>query len=135
MQAKLSIAATLGGFGVFTTGLLHWFVAPYVQRLTYHSSDDSVEVETMSLLVKPKRRTFSMSDVVPSESVHPLSTFAVKGGKYYYLDADNFRHKALLVRLSTEAAEAHLRAAAQAAAHPAEKKQDVQEQAGGAGAQ
>jgi len=131
LQAKLSIAATLGGFGVFTTGLLHWFVAPYVQRLTYHARDDSVEVETLSLRVKPKHHKFSMSDVAPSESVHPLSTFAV-GNKYYYIDADNFRNKALLMRLSSEAAEAHQKA--QAAAELAGAKQHVEEQAGAAGA-
>jgi hypothetical protein len=106
LTAKLSIAGTLGGFGLFTTGLLHWFASPYVHRLAYRAQDDSVEVTTLSLFANPKRRRFAVADAAPPATVHPLSTFAIPGGKYYYVDLDHFENKELAARLAQEPAHA-----------------------------
>jgi hypothetical protein len=115
VSAKLSVAGTLAGFGVLTTGLCAWFVAPYVQRLTYDPAADVVEVETLTLLNRPRRARFAPAAARPADTLHPLSTFAV-GGRYYFLDPQHFGDKALLARLAPGAAAAQLSAQSAAAA-------------------
>ncbi|DBB04170.1 hypothetical protein WJX77_004853 [Trebouxia sp. C0004] len=97
--AKASIAFTLCGFGLFTTGLMHWFTSPYVHRLIHNSKTGLTEVETLSILAKYKRRTFSHSEIEYPNSFRPQSTFQVHG-QVYYLDADSFEDKELLAMLS-----------------------------------
>lgn len=96
--AKVSIAGTLGSFGVFTTGLLHWFTSPYVHRLVYDPSTDSADVTTLDLLARPRRQHINVAEAREAETMHPLSSFSA-GGKIYYVDADHFANKELLKRL------------------------------------
>jgi len=99
MTAKVSIAATLGGFGLFTTGLLHWFTSPYVHLLVHNPTDNSIDVKTLDVLGRSQWRHISLEDVQEAESVHPLSSFAA-GRKIYYVDTDRFMDKQLLTRLA-----------------------------------
>lgn len=105
LQAKLMIAGTLTSFGVFTTGLMHWFTHPYVQRLVYHPQTDEVEVTNLSLFAKPTTRRFHLAEAREADTVHPLTSFEVQG-EYYYIDAEHFPYKALLARLVPQAAAA-----------------------------
>lgn len=97
--AKASIAGSLASFGIFTTGLLHWFTSPYTHKLVHHPETDSVEITTLDVLGRSRTQTIKLADVSESDSVHPLSSFAA-GGKIYYLDRDYFMDKALLERLA-----------------------------------
>ncbi|KAI7840187.1 hypothetical protein COHA_005970 [Chlorella ohadii] len=142
MTAKTSIVATLATFGVFTTGLhlslfmfvvrpftrpqLTWFTQPYVQRLRYDPATDTVEATTLSLLAQPRTDRFHLNEVTEADSVHPLTSFAARGRKYY-VDAQNFPNQELLVRgavkLVPQAAAAHAVEAANA-----EQQQQQQQQ-------
>lgn len=98
ITAKASIAATLGGFGIFTTGLLHWFTSPYVHRLEHLPKEDTIKVNSLDMLGRRKQRNIPLTEVSEAQSVHPLSSFAA-GGKLYYVDADRFQDKELLARM------------------------------------
>jgi hypothetical protein len=78
--AKAGIAATLGGFGLFTTGLLHWFTGSYVHRLSLERASGAATAETLSFLAQPRTARFSLADVRPADTLHPLSSFQVGGG-------------------------------------------------------
>jgi hypothetical protein len=130
LTAKLSIAGTLGGFGVFTTGLLHWFASPYVHRLVYNPGEDSAVVTTLSLFARPRTRRFGLGEVRAPDTVHPLSTFALSDGRYYYLDMDNFPDKELLSRLAPESLAAHLLAQQPPAADGGEGSDEDEDEAG-----
>ena len=97
--AVLSIAASLAGFGVFTTGLLHWFTHAYAHRVEYDPGTDVMTVETLNVLARPVQLRFQVGDVEPADGIHPLSNFKIPGGKMLYVDQDNFPDKQLLARL------------------------------------
>lgn len=107
--AKLSIAASLASFGIFTTGLLHWFTSPYIHKFTYYPKENAADVVTLNFLGRPLPHRIFLNEVQEADSIHPLSTFAVNN-KMYYIDADNFTDKALLSKLAPQATAAHLQA-------------------------
>ncbi|PRW59509.1 transmembrane mitochondrial [Chlorella sorokiniana] len=127
MTAKTSIVATLASFGVFTTGLLTWFTQPYVQRLRYDPTTDMVETTTLTLLARPRTDRFHLNEVTEADSVHPLTSFAARGRKYY-VDAQNFPNKELLVKLVPQAAAAHAVEAANAEQQQQQQQQQSSEQ-------
>lgn len=59
------------------TGLMHWFTSPYVHRLTHNRKTGLTEAETLNILAKYQRRTFSESEVEFPKSFRPQSTFQV----------------------------------------------------------
>lgn len=61
-------------------GLMHWFTSPYVHRLIYNSRTGLTEVETLSILAKYQRRTFSEREIEYPNSFRPQSTFQVRHG-------------------------------------------------------
>lgn len=77
LVAKASLASTLAAFGVFTTGLLHWFVSPYVQRLEVDKKTGAVTADVLTILGTPKRCTFHIADAEPVDGFHPLTSFQV----------------------------------------------------------
>jgi len=97
--AKAGIASTLIGFGTFTTGMLHWFASPYVRHLRYDRATKMVSVETLNFLAQKRLSTFHISEVEPTESLSPVSTFQAKGCTYY-IDPNFFEDKQLLAELS-----------------------------------
>ncbi len=103
MTARMSLAGSLSAFGVGTTGLLHWFVSPYVHSLTY--GDGTLRVETLDLFARSRRTELALGDVDggASDSMHPLSTFRDRrDGRVYYVDKEYFHHKELLDVLDPE---------------------------------
>ena len=96
--ATVSIAGTLASFGIFTTGLLHWFTSPYTHKLVYDPKTESIDVTTLDMLGRSRTQTIKVADVKEADSVHPLSSFGADG-KIFYLDKDYFVDKALLERL------------------------------------
>lgn len=103
MTARMSLAGSLSAFGVGTTGLLHWFVSPYVHWLTYRGG--KLRVETLDLLARPRITELALQDVDggASDSMHPLSTFRDRrDGRVYYVDKDYFHHDELLAVLAPE---------------------------------
>jgi TMEM70/TMEM186/TMEM223 protein family len=97
--AKASIAATLAGFGTFTTGLLHWFTHPYVHRLTYDPASQDIRLDVLNFLARPKTVDVNLKDVRPAETMHPLASFSV-GEKSYHVDGEYFADKELLAKLT-----------------------------------
>ena len=104
MIAKTSLAMTLAGFGVFTTGLLHWFTMPYVHRMKSYKGEDGrwkLDVTTMNFFATPVEKTLDLEKQVEpgaEGSMHPLSTFRADG-KAYYVDREYFGNAELLDRL------------------------------------
>lgn len=99
--ARAAAAAGVAGFGLFTTGLLHWFVGPYVHELTWRKGgedgaadeDDAIELTTLDFFGARRRQRLPLSRVAapPEGSVHPQATFSDSAtGKLYYIDVDNF---------------------------------------------
>jgi len=101
MTARMSLAGSLSAFGVGTTGLLHYFVKPYVHSLAY-AGDGKVRVETLDFLARRRSTEMALQDVDggAADSMHPLSTFRDRrDGKVYYVDRDFFHHDELLAVL------------------------------------
>ncbi|KAK2079815.1 hypothetical protein QBZ16_002210 [Prototheca wickerhamii] len=103
LPAKLSLTATLASFGVFTTGLLHWFVTPYVQRMEVNRATGDVTAEVLTLFGGSRQRTFNLADAQPTEGYNPLTTFQARGSAYY-VDPAHFSDKEILARLAPEPA-------------------------------
>ncbi len=95
LTAKLSVAGTLTSFGVFTTGLLHWFTHPYIHKLVHNPKESTIDIDVLDLLGRSHTRHIQIADVAEAQSVHPLSSFAVNG-QVFYLDRDHFKDKQLL---------------------------------------
>lgn len=116
IATKAAVAATVCSFGLFTTGMLHWFTSPYVLKLVHVPGSDVVSLETKTILGGTVTTTVRMPhDIKPADTIQPLSTFKVRAwtqvmqptvaqakGRVFYLDADNFADKALLQRLTPE---------------------------------
>ncbi|KAK9833075.1 hypothetical protein WJX74_006371 [Apatococcus lobatus] len=98
LAAKASVASTLCCFGMFTTGLMHWFTGPYVHQLTYDRSTQRFSAKTMSLLARPVHTSFSAQDVRYPQSLRPNVTFQV-GNQFFALDVDNFPDRSVLAKL------------------------------------
>ena len=93
--ARAAAAAGIAGFGLFTTGLLHWFVGPYVHELTWRGGGEegAIELTTLDFLGAKRTRSLPLSRVAapPEGSVHPQATFSdSETGRLYYVDVDNF---------------------------------------------
>ncbi|KAK3233072.1 hypothetical protein CYMTET_56610 [Cymbomonas tetramitiformis] len=82
MQAMT--ASTLAMFGLCTTGLLQWFISPYV--LTVRSRDAaSVEVDRLTMFARRTTDIVQLEDVRYPETYRPLASFQVKG-RVYFID-------------------------------------------------
>ena len=103
MTARMSLAGSLSAFGVGTTGLLNWFVSPYVHSLTY--GEGKLRVETLDFFARPRVAELALHDVDggASDSMHPLSTFRDRrDGRVYYVDKDYLHNDELLAVLAPE---------------------------------
>jgi len=92
LTAKLSIAGTLTTFGVFTTGLLHWFTHPYIHKLVHNPKENTIDINVLDVLGRSRTRHINIADVTEAQSIHPLSSFAVNG-KVFYVDRDHFKDR------------------------------------------
>lgn len=108
MTARMSLAGSLSAFGLGTTGLLNFFVKPYVHSLKYDGSGKVLEVETLDFFARKRLTELKLDDVEggAKDSMHPLSTFRDKrNGRVYYIDRDFFHHDELLDVLDPKEAE------------------------------
>ena len=104
MTARMSLAGSLSAFGLGTTGLLHYFVHPYVHSLVY-LGDGRMQVETLDFFARHSTVELDLKDVDggAGDSMHPLSTFRDRrSGRVYYIDRDFFHHDKLLAVLAPE---------------------------------
>ena len=62
---------------LYPTGLLHWFTSPYIHRLTYHRKTGMVDLESLTILARPRHDSFNISAVEYPRSLKPQSTFQV----------------------------------------------------------
>lgn len=96
--AKASLAATLSAFGLFTTGLLHWFTYPYVHRLIHHVGTDTCTATQLNIFGRLKTTSFKVSDVAVPQTARPMVSFAV-AKRYYFIDENSFTNPDLYDRL------------------------------------
>lgn len=77
--ASLALASSVAGFGILTTGALHWYTSPYVHEASYNSDSGEVEVETLTLFAGARRMRFHLSEVKYPDTFKPMSNFEVRG--------------------------------------------------------
>lgn len=86
-------------FGLFTTGLLHWFVGPYVRKLWYNPKTRNVKVTMLTLFCQEEEIVFGIDKIKYPEGLSPLSTFQVDN-RVMFLDDSVFKNKDLLHMLT-----------------------------------
>ncbi|KAK1321397.1 hypothetical protein QJS10_CPA03g01282 [Acorus calamus] len=96
---KGAVASSVMFLSASTTVALHWFVSPYIHKLRWKPGSESFEVEMMSWMTTPTRRTIRFADIRPAETNRPFVTFKADG-RFYFIDTDHCRNKALLTRLT-----------------------------------
>jgi hypothetical protein len=102
MTARMSVAGTLGAFGIATTGMLHYFVYPYVHKMTLFDAgngEKAVSIETMDVLARRRVADVQLRDIEGGApgTLHPLSTFKDRcSGRIYFIDKDHFYNAELL---------------------------------------
>eukprot|EP00892_Ulva_mutabilis_P012704 jgi/Ulvmu1/9806/UM056_0046.1 len=97
--AKIMAASGFTCFGLFTTGLLHWFVGPYVHKLWYHAPSEQVKVQMLNIFARPRELVFNIADVRHPEGISPLQTFEANG-RTMFVDEATFENKELLEKLT-----------------------------------
>lgn len=60
------------------TGLLHWFTSPYVHRLVFDRTSETLDLETLSVLARQQRTRAHMSQVAYPDTLKPQVTFQVR---------------------------------------------------------
>lgn len=113
-EAKLTVSLVVDGFGAFTTGLLQWFVAPYVLRMRM-VDEHTVAVEKLTLFARTFEERFPAAAMVEAETTRPLVTWEAEG-KLHYVEMANvpeyLYHRLELERFDAQAqAEKHAREA------------------------
>ncbi|CAM8898688.1 hypothetical protein QQ045_005136 [Rhodiola kirilowii] len=98
---KGAVAASVIFFSATTTGLLHWFVSPYVHKLRWQPGSDTFDVEMMTWLATYTPKTLKFSDIRIAETQRPYVSF-MANGEYYYVDPDHCHNKALVARLTPQ---------------------------------
>ncbi|EPS70320.1 hypothetical protein M569_04437 [Genlisea aurea] len=95
---KGAVASSVIFFSASTTAVLHWFVSPYVHKLTWQPGSDSFQVEMMTWLATYVPRTIKFADIRPPETNRPFVSFKADG-EFYFIDEEHCRNKALLAKL------------------------------------
>lgn len=98
---KGAVASTVIFFSATTTGVLHWFVSPYIHKLRWKPGSDTFEVEMLSWLATSIPRTIKFADIRPPETNRPFVTFKANEN-FYFVDVEHCHNKALLARLTPQ---------------------------------
>lgn len=96
---KGAVASSVIFFSAMTTGVLHWFVSPYIHKIKWRPGSDSFEVEMLSWLATHIPRTIRFADIRPAETNRPFVTFKANG-TFYFVDKEHCANKALLAKLT-----------------------------------
>lgn len=99
LGGRMAIGGMLAAFGMFTTGLLQWFVSPYVHTLRVDRATGTLEATTLNLFAQPVVSRFRVEDAQFADTARPQVTFQANG-RFYYLDGDHFGDRALYDRLN-----------------------------------
>lgn len=97
--AKGAMASVMVLLSATTTGALHWFASPYVRRLTWTPGTEQMQIEVLSWMATPLRRSVNISDVRTPLTQRPAVTFEANG-QLYYIDKETFPHAELLRKLA-----------------------------------
>lgn len=81
-NAKLTVSLVVDTFGAFTTGLLQWFVSPYVLKMRM-ADDDTVAVEKLTLFARTYEEKFAVAAMREAETTRPLVTWEADGKLHY----------------------------------------------------
>ncbi|KAG9137849.1 hypothetical protein Leryth_027374 [Lithospermum erythrorhizon] len=98
---KGAVASTIIFFSASTTGVLHWFVSPYIHKMRWQPGSDSFEVEMMTWLATFTTKTLKFADIRPPETQRPFVTFKANNN-FYFVDAEHCPNKALLAKLTPQ---------------------------------
>lgn len=96
---KGGVAASVILLSTSATAGLHWFLGPYVHKLTWKPGDQEMEVEVISWMATFERRTIQISDIGPPKTKRPFVTFVVKD-KPYFVEPKRIPNKELLKLLT-----------------------------------
>ena len=83
-NAKMTVSLVVDTFGAFTTGLLQWFVSPYVLKMRM-VDDDTVAVTKLTLFARRYEDVFAVSSMREAETTRPLVTWE-SNGKLHYVE-------------------------------------------------
>ncbi|RZC76486.1 hypothetical protein C5167_000608 [Papaver somniferum] len=98
---KGAVASSVIFFSATTTGILHWFVSPYIHKLRWQPGSDSFEVDMMTWLATFVTKTIKFSDIKHAETNRPFVTFKAND-EFYFVDTDHCHNKALLAKLTPQ---------------------------------
>lgn len=98
---KGAVASTVIVLSISTTAALHWFVSPYVHKLTWQPASDSFEVQMMSWLASYSPRTIKFADIRPPQTQRPFVSFQANGN-FYFVDSEHCQNKTLLAKLTPQ---------------------------------
>ena len=62
---------------LYPAGLLHWFTSPYIHRMVYHRNTGMVDLESLTVLARPRRDSFHVASVAYPQTYRPQATFQV----------------------------------------------------------
>ncbi|KAH7331848.1 hypothetical protein KP509_20G053400 [Ceratopteris richardii] len=92
---KGSIATAVIMLSASTTAALHWFVGPYIHKLTWVPGSKELEVEMVTWMASYEKRTIPVEEIRPPKTNRPFVSFAVKD-KFYFVDPERINNKELL---------------------------------------
>lgn len=98
---KGGVAASVIFFSASTTGILHWFVSPYIHKIRWQPGSDSFEAEMLSWLATPLTKTIKFADIRVAETNRPYVTFKANEN-FYFVDEEHCQNKALLAKLTPQ---------------------------------
>ncbi|OQS05473.1 hypothetical protein THRCLA_02389 [Thraustotheca clavata] len=99
LVGQWAMCGTVMFFGIGTTSLFHYLFKPYVIRMWFDASSETVAVETLNLMARKKRTEFTLNDVTtPDATKHPMINFKAKEN-HYFIHPDVFEDRSLAERL------------------------------------
>lgn len=92
---KGGVASAVMILSASTTAALHWFVGPYVHKMTWVPGSKEIEVEMVTWMATYNKHTIAIEDIRPAKTNRPFVSFAVKK-KFYFVDTEKIANKDLL---------------------------------------
>mmetsp|Transcript_32638 Transcript_32638/g.45300 ORF Transcript_32638/g.45300 Transcript_32638/m.45300 type:complete len:287 (+) Transcript_32638:164-1024(+) len=93
---QVATATSLAMFGLFTTGVLQWFISPYVLRMHVVLNDDPgckalnckacllLKVTRLTMFARETTDDVLLSSIVPTNTFKPLATFQARNRIYFF---------------------------------------------------
>lgn len=133
LAVRVALPATIGAFGLFTTGMFHWCaprpgrhcargrarappgaphphltthprcVKPYVHHLWYDAKSKEFTAEMRSFFVRPRLVSFRLEDMKEVAGFAPFASFEVQHGVQLFLHSEGFHDRSVLRALARRA--------------------------------